>query len=475
MIGIGGAAAAMTGCEPAAEILSSLLNLQEEGDFRPSTSEQIDPATHIINRITFGPRPGDYQRVTAMGIDMFIEQQLNPEKISDSSCDRKVASIESLAEPAAELYEYNSEELLTDMTRYKLLRGIYSKRQLYEVMVDFWTDHFNIVSGKGDCRWLKAADDRDVIRRHALGRFRDLVRASAVSPAMLIYLDGHDNKVIGTNDRPNENYARELLELHTLGVHGGYTQRDVMEVARCLSGWTYQNKPFRFRAVNVAFSSDRHDDGPKRVLGHDIAPGGGAGDLDRVLDIVCNHLSTARYVATKLCRRFIADPAPASAVTKVADAFTASGGAITQTMRVLLNTQEFGNSRGGLFKRPLRFVISALRATDARTKCAAPIMQYLQRMGHAPFQYPTPDGYPIEPAPWLGGLLWRWHLAVFLEANRLSDTKIDRKRLTNRLGGEDNLAAHLLGRLPSELERETLRESDTAMALMLAGPAFQWH
>src|SRR6185503_11213952 len=133
------------------------------------------------------------------------------------------------------------------------LRALYSKRQLHEVMVDFWTDHLNIVSHKGDCKWLKAADDREVIRQHAFGRFRDLIRASALSPAMLIYLDGHDNKVVRPEDRPNENYGRELLELHTLGVHGGYTQKDVMETARCLSGWTFTRHFYNFRSIPAEF------------------------------------------------------------------------------------------------------------------------------------------------------------------------------------------------------------------------------
>jgi uncharacterized protein (DUF1800 family) len=351
-------------------------------------------------------------------------------------------------------------------------------------MVDFWTDHFNIVSEKSDCRWLKAADDRDVIRRHAMGNFRDLVRQSATSAAMLIYLDGHDNKVIDPDDRPNENYARELLELHTLGVHGGYTQRDVMEVARCLSGWTYENRPYRLRAARVAFDPKRHDDGEKHVLGHTIAAGhhgdspaesGGADDLERVIDIVCDHPSTAKHIATKLCRRFVADPAPEAVVRQVAEAFTASRGDIRQTLRAMFTTDAFAASRGGLFKRPLRFAISAMRAIDADTDCARPTSAYLQQMGQGPFQYPTPDGYPIEQAPWLGGLLFRWHMAVNMVAGRMNDTKVDTARLIKQFGGSTQLAAHLLGRAPNDLETQLISDSDAPVALMLASPAFQWH
>src|SRR3989442_372228 len=178
-----------------------------------------------------------------------------------------------------------------EMTRATILRAVWSERQLYEVMVHFWTDHFNIDCSKADCRWLKAADDRDVIRRHALGRFPDLLRASALSPAMLWYLDGRANRKQQDNDKPNENYARELLELHTLGIHGGYTQRDVMEVARCLSGWSVRSVK-QLRKGSVEFHPGLHDDGAKLVLGRAIPAGLGQQDLDRVLEIVALHPAT---------------------------------------------------------------------------------------------------------------------------------------------------------------------------------------
>src|SRR5262249_11611084 len=194
--------------------------------------------------------------------------------------------------------------LRREITRHTLLRAVYSRRQLFEVMVGFWTDHLNINLEKGDCIYLKPADDRLVIRTHALGRFRDLIRASATSPAMLVYLDGKENKKAGPNDIPNENYARELLELHTLGVHGGYTQKDVLEVARCLTGWRLRTK---WRKGTVYFDPHWHDNGEKSVLGHGIPAGGGPADLEQVIDMVCRHPSTARYVATKLVRRFVSE------------------------------------------------------------------------------------------------------------------------------------------------------------------------
>ena len=213
-----------------------------------------------------------------------------------------------------------------------------------------------------------------MIRAHALGNFRELVKASALSPAMLIYLDGHDNKVVDPEDKPNENYARELMELHTLGVDGGYTQNDVMEVARCLSGWTYTHQPFGFKPAHVEFDAARHDDGEKTVLGHAIPAGGGTQDLERVLDIVCAHPSTARYLAMKLCRWFISDPPPDVAVETVARAFTSSQGDITTTLRTMFATEEFRMARGNLFKRPWRFVVSSLRFTDAKTNAGEPVV-----------------------------------------------------------------------------------------------------
>jgi uncharacterized protein (DUF1800 family) len=402
----------------------------------------------------------------------YLEEQLDPESIEDRAAERAARRFEALSEPAGELFEYQQDFLLQQMTSSTLLRAVQSRRQLYEVMVQFWTDHFNIDPSKGDCKWLKAADDRDVIRRHALGRFPELVRASALSPAMLWYLDGRVNRKEGEVDRPNENYARELLELHTLGVHGGYTQRDVMEVARCLSGWTVRSEEVFYKG-RVVFHPEFHDDGPKEVLGHTIPAGQGEKDLDQVLGIVTLHPSTARYIAWKLCRRFISDEPLESVVTAVADAFLQNEGDIRATLRVLFVQEEFLTAQGRKFKRPFHFVVSALRATAARTDGGRELTDYLIRMGHAPFQYPTPDGYPEEPSPWMGGLLWRWNFAAALSENRIPRTTIDPAKLAELHGGEDGLMAHLLGRRPTGTEREGARRSGAGLALMLASPGFQ--
>jgi uncharacterized protein (DUF1800 family) len=471
-----GIAGAVAGCEQTWDGVAGLIDPDAEGaDFRPPTSQEIDLVTHVINRLTWGGRPGDYRRVSAMGVDAFIDEQLHPESIGDRRCEFIANQVESMLQATPELYDIPPQQLLADMTRYRLLRAIHSRRQLYEIMVDFWSDHFNIVSSKGDCKWLKLADEREVIRPHALGRFRDMVKASALSPAMLIYLDGHDNKVEHEGERPNENYARELLELHTLGVHGGYTQKDVMEVARCLSGWTIYRNPVNFRNVPSRFVASRHDDGEKVVLGQRIAARGGERDLERVLDIVCDHLSTAGFIATKLCRRFIADPPPPKAVETVKEAFRDSAGDIRRTLAALFATHAWRDAacRGGLFKRPMHFIVSAIRATGARSDAGPAVMDALERMGHAPFQYPTPDGYPLEEQPWLGTLLWRWNFALGLQNGALNGTTLNVAALERTLGGREQLAAHLLGRTPSATESEILGQSNSALAMLLSSPAFQ--
>ena len=251
----GGAVAGVAGFSAVSQFLSPML--MGGGDdltaFRPPQGREIDEATHVLNRLTFGPRPGDLAVITKLGHRAWIERQLQPEDIDDSWTVARTRHFEALnVWPPGEFLEYSAKELLDQMTRAKMVRAIHSRRQLLEVMVDFWSDHFNIDPSKGDSKWLKPADDKNVIRAHALGNFRDLVKASALSPSMLWYLDGRVNRKASAKEKPNENYGRELLELHTLGVNGGYTQQDVMEIARCLTGWTVRE---RAKAADVALGA----------------------------------------------------------------------------------------------------------------------------------------------------------------------------------------------------------------------------
>jgi uncharacterized protein (DUF1800 family) len=431
-----------------------------------------DAVSHVLDRLTFGARPGDYGRVAEMGVDAFIDEQLSAASLDDRYCDRAIRRYQTIAYPVGELFEYRDQLLWSDLASATILRTVYSERQLYETMAGFWSDHFNIDHSKGDCQWLKTADDRDVIRKHALGTFPELLRASATSPAMLWYLDGRENRKSNPDEQPNENYARELMELHTLGVDGGYTQRDVMEVARCLTGWTVRSEE-KFWKGKVEFRPENHDDGEKTVLGQTIPAGLGAEDLDRVLGIVATHPSTARYLATKLCRRFISDDPDRTAIEAVATSYQESSGDIPTMLRALFATDAFWASSDAKFKRPMRFVASALRATGATTKAGPGLLEYVMRMGQEPFSYPTPDGYPDEAEPWMGTLMWRWHFSVALKNNAIPGTRIDWPKLKTLHETDQNMMASILGRQPSAIEENGFHSSGMDSAFILASPGFQ--
>ncbi|MEM8960061.1 MAG: DUF1800 domain-containing protein [Acidobacteriota bacterium] len=479
--GVATAGTALAGCDTLIETVFPGLQAPASltGPFRVPQSDRVGRLRHVMERLSFGLRPEDWHRALDTGggdedtaIERFIDQQLHPERIDDRRADHTVRRLETIRLPQRELFEYQPRLLLAELTRHALLRAIHSQRQLHEVMVGFWTDHFNIDISKGDCEHLLPAHDRDVIRRHALGRFPELLRAVALSPAMLWYLDGRVNRRRHYGDQPNENYARELLELHTLGVDGGYSQRDVMETARALTGWHVRSEE-RFAKGKIEFDIEAHDRGPKEVLGHRLAPGRGEQDTHDVLRIAAHHPATARHLASKLCRRFIDDDPDPTAIAVTARAFEESRGDIRRTLATLFSTDAFLRARGTQLKRPFHFVVSALRAIAADTDAGEAMQRYLLSMGQAPFQYPTPDGYPLEPAPWRGTLLWRWNLASALVDGRIDGTRVDRRRLEDDLVGPSGVAAHLLGRRPSEAEQVAAHHAADPLALLLASPAFQ--
>jgi uncharacterized protein (DUF1800 family) len=304
-------------------------------------------------------------------------------------------------------------------------------------MVDFWENHFNIFANKDDDRYLLTSYDRDTIRPFAMGRFRDLLGATAHSPAMLFYLDNWRSSVRrpypATKDKPagadgglNENYARELMELHTLGVDGGYTQQDVQEVARCFTGWTIQ-KPNEQGLF--LYRPGLHDDGEKVVLGHKILPGGGIADGERVLDILAAHPATARFIATKLARRFISDDPPPSVIDRAASVFLKTDGSIRETLRAILTSPEFFSpvAYRAKMRSPFEYVAAAMRALNAETDADRPVLDAIGRMGQPLFGRITPDGYADRSDQWLssGAMVARLNFAGALAANRLRGTKID--------------------------------------------------
>jgi uncharacterized protein (DUF1800 family) len=508
---------------------------------------------HVLNRLGFGARPGDVERVKAMGLENYINQQLNPDKIADTVAENKVKDLTVLNMPVAELYEkypqpgqllrrlqnrgllpkdlaeardnsknprQNAEyrqliqqyykengleqpqRIMAELHASRILRAVYSERQLQEVMVDFWTNHFNVFAGKGADRWLLPAYDRDTIRPHAMGKFSALLQATAQSPAMLFYLDNFQSvspQSVVANRRPaqampnqevqrprrgiNENYARELMELHTLGVDGGYTQKDVQEVARCFTGWTIFQPRGGVAAINALrgeegrarrlparpagtffFNVRAHDDGEKMVLGHKIPAGGGFKDGLTVLDILARHPSTAKFIATKLVRQFVSDNPSPALVKRVAAAFTKSDGDIRETLKTIFFSPEFNSPENyrAKVKRPFELAISAIRVVGADTNGGPGTHQWIARMGEPLYGHQSPNGYSDTAESWVntGGLLERMNFGLALAANRIPGTRVDLtqtvKSTTDKSKLVDETLRTILAGEVSTATRETL-------------------
>ena len=429
-----------------------------------------DVAGHLLSRCGYGVRPGERDMFTT--VTDWLDAQTNPTNLADQACEKRLRRLDTLHIPVGECYEFHDHVVRHELQASIVLRAVYSTRQLQESITEFWRDHFSLSLAKGECAWLATSFEQEALRPHALGQFRDLLRAVLLHPAMLWYLDGRLNR---TDDgKPNENYARELMELHTLGLDGGYTQHDVQEAARALSGWTSRGLG-QSRKGSVAFDQTRHDTQAKWLLGQPLPDGLGEEEVERVIAVVSAHPATAHFIARKLCVRYLADQPPADVVDAVAATFTATAGDLRATLRSLVTHQAFADSRGGKLKRPLHLVASALRASDADTNADPALLAYLERLGHAPFLWPTPDGYPATADHWRGGLLWRWRFADDLARNAIRGTKIDTAALLQRASGRDRLAAHCLGRHPTPAEQLVFAAGDDAEALsaMLACPGFQ--
>ncbi len=379
------------------------------------------------------------------------------------------------------------ELVVNDLLEGKLYRAIYSNRQLEEVLVDFWFNHFNVYLNKGPMRHLTIGYERDAIRPHVLGSFGDMLLATARHPAMLFYLDNWQSvdpeaaarirkrrknalkRVRGLN----ENYARELLELHTLGVDGGYTQQDVIEVARCFTGWSIEDPRhgggFRFNYVV-------HDRKEKTVLGHTIPAGGGIEDGLAVIDILVRHPSTARFISTKLAQRFVADNPPEKLVRKVTETFRKTEGDLREVMRTMLTSRQFFSTGAyrAKVKSPLETVVSAVRALDADVTFARGLAYSIEQMGQPLFRKEEPTGYSNVSDAWLNSatLLERLNFAQALAANKLPGSTVD---LSSLGAGADEVAAAILWREVSQQTRQSIagRSPEITAALVLGSPEFQ--
>ncbi|MEP7291608.1 MAG: DUF1800 domain-containing protein [Chloroflexota bacterium] len=464
----------------------------------PSTvyAAETSPERHVLNRLTWGARPQDVATVQQMGVEAYINWQLNPETIDDPLADAFAASRPILAMPVDELRRVASENydfVLRTALWTRIFRAVYSEHQLYERMVEFWTDHLNIPIG--DLVVEKLIDDHEVIRKHALGSFRNLLFASAQSPAMLYYLNNADSN----KDHPNENYARELMELHSLGVEGGYTEVDVVEVARAFTGWTVSD------AGEFYFDLERHDSDEKLVLGHSLPAGRGIEDGLQVLDILVRHPSTAQFISKKLARRFISDNPPQSVIDSTAAVFSATSGDIREVMRHLLLSPEFMASAGQKFRRPMDAVVAMMRALTPGLAVdnPDPIAYTMEAMGQMPYFWHPPNGYPDAAGAWINtnGILQRWNTAMqlalagdgYFEGIVLNlDLVISSANTVGEL--VDSAVERILGSAISPEDRDQLiayvsRSGDPTQALtddlrrtklpglvgiLMASPYFQW-
>ncbi|HEY9427381.1 MAG TPA: DUF1800 domain-containing protein [Gemmatimonadaceae bacterium] len=544
----------------------------------------------VLDRFAFGGRPGDAARVRAMGVDRWIALQLHPERIDDRATDRMIASYEMLDVPTSEMIKSYRElrearqraaqrassgpasprsngaangrkgatarEALEDLARRdpraleaarrvraatteiqsaKLARAVSSERQLQEVMVDFWENHFSVFAGKGLTRFLVADYERNAIRPHALGKFRDLLGAVAKSPAMLYYLDNwrsaadsnRPTLVAGSTrrragevrgpttprrmpppvlppatprrtppaadpaspsrarrdpsatpapaaQRPrrrnglNENYGRELMELHTLGVDGGYTQNDVIEVARAFTGWTIDPRDGSF-----VFRPATHDAGEKVVLGHRLAAGRGIEDGEEVLDILASSPATARFVARKLVVHFVSDSAPAALVERVAQTYMRTGGDIREMIRTIATSPEFFSRAAyrAKVKTPFELVASGLRAMSATPDTTHRTAAIVGRLGQPIFGRQTPDGWPDHGDAWMntGAILNRINFGLALADGRIPGASLATWPYADSLGAlgreqqVDGVIATILGGEASPATRRVLMSGENPM------------
>jgi uncharacterized protein (DUF1800 family) len=402
---------------PKAKPVPGTPNIPNETPVAPV--EWASDSTRLLRRITYGMTDADVTAAKKYGFRGYLERQLDYPHIDNSAADAFVAlKYPLLSYSANQLSAATASVVQAQLQQATVYRAAFSTRQLYERMVEFWSDHFNISIIK--VAYLKAVDDRDVIRAHALGNFRDLLFASAKSGAMMAYLDQNQSRA----GSPNQNYAREIMELHTLGVDGGYTQTDVAELSRVLTGWTIAGRG------DFSFNPALHDWGAKTVLGVKIPAGspslGAAGieEGEQMLNVLLDHPGTATFLATKMLRWFVTyDPDPAQ-IDAVASAYTKSRGDIRSMIRAALNSAWVRDAPMKL-KRPFHLIASALRTTSPAVTNVVNINNQLSTTGQPLYIWETPDGYPDKVEYWAGNIMTRWNFAAFYTALATGEVIVD--------------------------------------------------
>ena len=496
-----------------------------------------DSALHALDRLAYGPRPGEIERVAAAGVLRWIDAQLAPDKIDDDTVARREREFDVLTYDRGDLARLYADvqrerqerkrmgdtaadkpddsptalkgrRFAAQVQQLAVVRAALSERQLYEVMVDFWTNHFNVYFAKGADRFLTPDYIEHTIRPHAMGRFEDLLIATAQSPAMLFYLDNWQSVAPGASPpfplsarrregqgvRPapkgiNENYARELLELHTLGVDGGYDQHDVIEVARIFTGWSIRRPQ---QGADFEFHDWAHDTGDKQVLGIAFERGHGMDEGIQLLKRLANHPATMHHVSRKLCQRFVNDDPPDGCVDDAVAAWQRSHGDIREVLRAIFHGPDFwaaANIRAKV-KTPLEFVVSAARAVGAEPDTTPRLAQVVARLGEPLYLHVAPDGYPEREDAWVnsGALLDRMNAAVALAAGRLPGAVATLDSVAPVTADPEQLIAgiddRILGGTMSQNTKRVIAEqlSDItdpvqaralAVGLAIGGPEFQ--
>lgn len=488
-------------------------------------------ALHLLQRATFGARPGDLDAVLSMGVDGWLERQLHPARIPDPDLDRRLAPFARLGgsmtdlhaafpppdllareigerygidrarlgrpggraalprEALRELRERGPRRLLEDLASARLVRAVHAERQLEEVMTDFWFNHFNIHAGKQLTRWMVADYEREAIRAHVFGRFEDMLLATARHPAMLFYLDNW--RSVARDSRRgrglNENYARELLELHTLGVNGGYSEADVLAVARTLTGWSFV--PFRaalrpgLEPATFVFNGRGHDRGAKTVLGRTFPAGGGQDEGEAVLRMLARSPQTARFLSAKLVERFVTDDPDPAFIDELSAVWMRTGGDLREVTRALFTSARFDDAavHGTKVRTPFELVAAALRATGADAGPSRGILETLRAMGHLPYDAAAPTGYPAASDDWVnsGAMLARMNFGLALAAGRIDgvrpvrDPAMDVETMLLRIlpGADTDRLARLIR---EDLARDPAADPHArALGLALGSPEFQ--